>query len=227
MSSLNGMQLVEALEQHPITYDGQRVVTLPVVDRMHGKPSGSARQALHAHRRHFVEGKHFVKVPAQLLAQSVSEAGSLTDLAASLGEARRHVIALTEQGYAMVVKPFGDDLSWEIQARLADTYWEHREARLENERLRQDLRRIESALLTVLNARERESRTRASDHGRGLSGRKAEIAMQKQARDLIGQPFWSAADLFGQEYLGVDEHGQLTTEPRQIEGDTGADHAGS
>lgn len=212
MSALNGLELVNALEQHPVTYRDTPVVTFSLVDHMHGRREGHAKDTFGRNRVRFTEGKHYFRV----VQGELSKGGALNTPAGNL--AQQAVYLLTQRGYTMLVKSFRDDLSWEIQDRLSDTYWKSQQRTDELDRMRDHCARIEGAMLALLNQRERESREKASSDGRALNNRKSEIALQKQCRDLIGQPFWSAEDLFGQEYLAIDEQGNLTTDKPQLAG---------
>lgn len=99
----------------PIEVNGQRVVTLAMIDKVHGRPDGTARRAFNTHRSKMTEGKHFGKMSADefrtrfpgIISARVTE----------------DVTALTQRGYLMLVKSFTDDLAWQVQDALVDGYF--------------------------------------------------------------------------------------------------------
>lgn len=94
----------------PVEVDGQRVVTLSMVDRVHGRPDGTARKRFNDNRDRFVEGKHFFV--------------RNSDEAAELGvTAPNGLTVMTERGYLMLVKSFTDDLAWKVQDALVESYF--------------------------------------------------------------------------------------------------------
>lgn len=47
-----------------VEYQGQRVVTLGMIDQVHSRPEGTARRNFNENRTRFIEGEDFVKVTA-------------------------------------------------------------------------------------------------------------------------------------------------------------------
>jgi len=92
-------------------YNGQRVVTFSDIDNVHQRPEGTARLTFNRNKNRFVEGKHFFVCETY-------EAKNLFNISAPNG-----IVLITEKGYLKLVKPFGDDLSWEIQDQLVDAYF--------------------------------------------------------------------------------------------------------
>lgn len=94
----------------PIETAGQRVVTLAMVDVVHDRAEGTARKRFNDHKARFIEGEDFfVRNP---------------DEARELGfTAPNGLILLTESGYLMLVKSFTDDLAWEVQRKLVNSYF--------------------------------------------------------------------------------------------------------
>ena len=97
-------------------YRGQRVVTFRDVDRLHKRPEGTAGRAFRENRHRFVEGKDFFAVPRRELT---------TDFVGNSlrGNPNIEVILLTESGYLMIVKTLSDDLAWEVQRALVNSYF--------------------------------------------------------------------------------------------------------
>ena len=96
-------------------YGGQRVVTFKDIDLVHGRPDGTARKSFWRNKDHFVEGEDYFVL-------NVDEAQKLFNIAAPNGLA-----LITEQGYLMLVKPFSDDLAWEVQRQLVSSYFKVRQ----------------------------------------------------------------------------------------------------
>lgn len=92
-------------------YHGQRVVTLKDIDTVHERPEGTARVAFNSHKNKFVLGEDYFVCDTY-------EAKKLFGITAPNG-----TVLITEQGYLMLVKPFGDDLAWEVQKKLIKSYF--------------------------------------------------------------------------------------------------------
>lgn len=95
-------------------FRGQRVVTFKDIDTVHERPEGTAKRNFSDNRKRFVEGEdYFILKPGD------SEKYDLRTLEIP----NRGLIAMTEQGYLMLVKPFTDDLSWKVQRQLVTSYF--------------------------------------------------------------------------------------------------------
>ena len=93
-----------------VEVDGRRVVTLAMVDKVHGRPDGTARRNFNTNRERLIEGQHYI-------VRNSSEAAALGIVAPN------GLTVLTERGYLMLAKSFTDDLAWEVQDRLVDAYF--------------------------------------------------------------------------------------------------------
>lgn len=96
-------------------YQGQRVVTFKDIDELHGRPDGTARRTFNDHKRRLREGVDF-------FVRSAYEARAEFGITAPNG-----LVLIAESGYLMVVKPFGDDLSWDVQRELVNGYFRGRQ----------------------------------------------------------------------------------------------------
>lgn len=94
-------------------------MTLAMIDRVHQRPTGTAGRCFRHNRKRFIDDTDYFKIgfdefrrikPGQLSAAN-----------------RRDVVALTESGYLMIAKSFTDDLSWQVQRELVNTYFKHEE----------------------------------------------------------------------------------------------------
>lgn len=98
-------------------YDGKRVVTFKDIDTVHRRPLGTASRNFNQNLIRFIEGKDFYNV-------------KLTDndirRAFNVGINQGNIKVITETGYLMLVKSFTDDLAWEVQRDLVNTYFKTR-----------------------------------------------------------------------------------------------------
>lgn len=98
-----------------VEYQGKRVVTFSMIDTAHGRPKGTARKAFNRNRRRFIEGKDFFDV-------TLSVKG--TESLQGVFPARTPKgMLITERGYLLLVKPFNDELSWNVQNQMVETYF--------------------------------------------------------------------------------------------------------
>lgn len=101
-------------------YKGQRVVTFKDIDMAHERPDGTARKRFADNKKHFVEDEdYFLITPKTLVNIELSEKQTLENDVKS----NRGTIFITESGYLMLVKSFTDDLAWEVQRKLVNTYF--------------------------------------------------------------------------------------------------------
>lgn len=92
-------------------YNGKRVVTFKDVDLCHGRADGTARKRFNDNRSHFIEGEDFFNV-------QMSEKRTL-----GFEVPNRGITLITESGYLMLVKSFTDDLAWDVQRQLVNSYF--------------------------------------------------------------------------------------------------------
>lgn len=95
-------------------YQGQRVVTLKDIDAVHQRPDGTARRNFNTNKQHFIEGVDYFKIqPNEIRTVGIASPNGGT--------------VVTESGYLMLVKSFTDDLSWDVQRELVNTYFRVKE----------------------------------------------------------------------------------------------------
>lgn len=92
-------------------FKGQRVVTLADIDTVHERPSGTARRNFNENKDRLVEGEDYI-------VRNSYEAKEEFGVTAPNG-----LTLITEQGYLMIVKSFTDDLAWDVQRQLVNTYF--------------------------------------------------------------------------------------------------------
>lgn len=109
-------------------FHGQRVVTLREVDAVHQRPYGTARKRFNDNKDRFVEGvDYFVR--------NSDEAAKEYGIIAPNG-----LTLITESGYLMLVKSFTDDLAWDVQRQLVNTYFRSEELKTNMECLSSELK---------------------------------------------------------------------------------------
>lgn len=107
---------VEGTELAIREYNGQMVVTFDDIDLVHKRPSGTARKAFNRNKRHFINGVDYIVLEKE--SSNVHRA----DIR-NIDIPNRGITVFTESGYLMLVKPFKDDLSWDVQRALVNGYF--------------------------------------------------------------------------------------------------------
>lgn len=102
----------------PIEYQGQRVITLSMMDQVHGRPDGTAGRNFRANKAEpgrLVEGNHY-------LCMNLDEfRRGFPGVAPERGGGM--IVLLTERGYLVLVKSFTDSLAWTVQDQLVEGYF--------------------------------------------------------------------------------------------------------
>lgn len=100
-------------------YSGQRVVTFKDIDVVHDRPGGTARKRFNDNKKHFIEGTDFFKITPSEFRTAIGD----MDL-----RQQNDVTLITESGYLMLVKSFTDDLAWDVQRELVNSYFKAADA---------------------------------------------------------------------------------------------------
>ena len=96
-------------------YEGQRVVTFKDIDTVHERPDGTAKRNFNSNKDRFKQGKHFYFVkPSDIRTDEIRTS--------EINNAGTYLIS--EKGYLMLVKSLNDELAWEVQEQLVDTYFD-------------------------------------------------------------------------------------------------------
>lgn len=95
-------------------YQGQRVVTFKDIDLCHGRPEGTARKRFNDNKQHMIEGVDYFQIQK-------SEKRTL-----GIEVPNRGITAVTQSGYLMLVKSFTDDLAWDVQRDMVNTYFKEK-----------------------------------------------------------------------------------------------------
>lgn len=107
---------IHGTEVPNLTYNGQRVITLAMVDKVHHRVEGTARKRFNDHKHRLVEGEDYFVV------ERASEIRTLGFFRAQGGGQQRFIL-LTQSGYLMLVKSFTDDLAWQVQRQMVNVYF--------------------------------------------------------------------------------------------------------
>lgn len=96
-------------------WNGQRVVTLSDIDKVHSRPSGTARRNFNENKKHLILNEDYI-------VRNSYEAKQEYNITAPNG-----LTLFTESGYLLLVKSFTDDLAWSVQRDLVNTYFKLKE----------------------------------------------------------------------------------------------------
>lgn len=116
---MNEVITIENTEMQIREYNGQRVVTFKDIDTVHQRTDGTARRNFRQNKKHFIEGEDYIIVHRN---NPMDEFRPLDFPIPPKG-----ITLITESGYLMLVKSFNDDLSWKVQRRLVNSYFNARE----------------------------------------------------------------------------------------------------
>lgn len=95
-------------------FNNQRVVTFKDIDVVHERPEGTARKRFNDNKKHFIEGVDYFKISPSEFRTTIGD----MDL-----RQQNDITLIAESGYLMLVKSFTDDLAWEVQRQLVDSYF--------------------------------------------------------------------------------------------------------
>ncbi len=112
---MNNLITINKTQMPVAEYKGQRVITFSMIDLVHARPDGTARAAFNRNREHFIEGIDFHEVGSDVIRTDLPE-GIFSKFAPS-------GIVLFESGYLMLTKPFNDDVAWQVQRELVNSYF--------------------------------------------------------------------------------------------------------
>ena len=99
-------------------YNGFRVVTLKEIDTVHGRKDGTARKRFNDNRNRFIEGVDFFRISPSEFRTAMGEMDA---------RQQNDITLMTESGYLMLVKSFTDDLAWQVQRELVNSYFRAKE----------------------------------------------------------------------------------------------------
>jgi len=171
---MENLQLVK-INQQEITvkeYKNQRVVTFKDIDQCHGRPEGTARKRFNDNQTHFVKGEDYFEIQK-------SEKRTL-----GIEIPNRGITVITESGYLMLVKSFTDDLAWQVQRQLVNTYFKKGQA---DESLKIQIQQ-ERAHAMLMNAQSRALKTISQTIGdKKLSALAVQVFGLTAIEEVMGQ----------------------------------------
>lgn len=100
--------------------NGQRVITLTMMDMVHQRPEGTAGRNFREHEAKLIPGEDFLRISADEIRRR-----NVVELSA---KARGEIVLLTESGYLMLVKAFTDPLAWQVQRQMVGIYFRAKDA---------------------------------------------------------------------------------------------------
>jgi len=146
------------------TWNNQRVVTASTIDELHGRISGTARDAFRRNKKHFVEGEDYFLLKGEDLDKFKQQNGSGFNTPPNKRGGARAVTVFTQTGYLMLTKPMNDNVSWMIQRMLVNKYFQPPIA-LQNpfSVLRQVAEKMEVMYSTMMSAADYDNLVEAQD----------------------------------------------------------------
>ncbi len=113
-------------------YSNQRVVTFDEIDKVHQRVSGTARRNFNTNKNRFIEGVDYFIFKGEKGREALLQANYTNFV--ELPQSKNFTFYLiTETGYMMLVKSFTDDLSWEVQRQLVNSYFKVQELKTKQE----------------------------------------------------------------------------------------------
>ena len=98
--------------------EGKRVITFKDIDRVHERPDGTARKAFNRNKKRFIECEDYF-----LITRNTPMSVSWT-----LRVPPKGLTLVTESGYLMISKVFDDDIAWDVQRKLVNSYFRVKES---------------------------------------------------------------------------------------------------
>lgn len=105
---------INETEIQPINYENQRVVTFAMIDKVHGRATGTASRNFKTNRDKLIQGEDYFHLSQQVM-KSLDEFRPTAN--------PNGIFVLTESGYLLLVKSFTDDLAWQVQRQLVRSYF--------------------------------------------------------------------------------------------------------
>lgn len=99
-------------------WNGQKVVTFADIDKVHKRADGTARKRFNDNKKHLIENEDYFKIKKSLLSENRT---------LGIEVPNRGITVLTESGYLLLVKSFTDDLAWNVQRQLVNSYFKFKE----------------------------------------------------------------------------------------------------
>ena len=121
---------IENQELQVKEFNGQRVVTLKDIDRVHERESGTARKRFNDNKHYLIEGEDFFSISRKDFFEKYDIDNCVRNSDANQkmrGNPNVKMVLLTESGYLMLVKSLTDDIAWRVQRQLVNCYFKVKE----------------------------------------------------------------------------------------------------
>ncbi|WP_079212939.1 ORF6N domain-containing protein [Brucella pituitosa] len=97
-----------------VEYKGHQVVTYAMIDKVHQRPDGTAKDAFARNRNRFVEGEDFHNVSRKVWPTEIDWPFEKQAPSGRL---------ITKRGYLKIAKTLGDDKAWEVFDEMIERYF--------------------------------------------------------------------------------------------------------
>lgn len=108
-------------------WEGKRIITLPEVDKVHGRNRGTSASRFRTNKDKFIVGQDYFVVTKREFDDTFYKLGASDTPKQRPGNPNINMILLTLSGYLMLVKVMNDPLSWIVQKELVNTYFKSKE----------------------------------------------------------------------------------------------------
>lgn len=97
-------------------YKGQRVVTSWDIAKVHNKEVREINQIFKNNQHRFILNKDYFSISSNEIPESFKMIQKIPNNV-------KEILVFTESGYLLLTKPFTDDLSWDVQRQLVESYF--------------------------------------------------------------------------------------------------------
>ncbi|WP_216331399.1 phage antirepressor KilAC domain-containing protein [Rhizobium sp. X9] len=113
---MNDPIIISGTEIRKIEYRGHQVVTFAMIDKVHGRPDGTAGRNFRDNRDRFVESEDII---------TLNQPDEIRRLGFTRpqGGTPASVILITKRGYLKIAKTLGDDKAWEVFDEMIERYF--------------------------------------------------------------------------------------------------------
>lgn len=184
-------------------WKGHRVVTASDIDTVHNRPKGTAARNFSTNKDKFVEGEDYFNISLyEIRRNKILWLNSRT---------RRDIVVFTESGYLLLVKSFTDDLSWQVQRKLINSYF----------RLKEVINDPTKVKEMLAEARERNARVREANMYVKLADKVTtdtykQILYSKSAEVLSGEKLLPLPKVKSKTYTATEVGSKLGLTANQV-----------
>ncbi|WP_113676110.1 ORF6C domain-containing protein [Vallitalea guaymasensis] len=118
---MNNLVTINGTDLEVKEFNGQRMVTMKDIDLVHSRPEGTAKRNFAVNKDKFIEGEDYLTLRGDALRYFKQSTNFVPSTC-------KELTVLSESGYLMLVKSFTDDLAWDVQRKLVNSYFRARQA---------------------------------------------------------------------------------------------------